>query len=1060
MKHGTSISELIRNSAESLFGNSRQSNQEQYGNLHAAGPGPTPVDWLKAPEGPEIYATIYEDAARARALSIITDPDLHFTLYGRQQGRALLHHIPADLRRVVLIAPSYLKQCGIGEYARYLASVLKQQVDEIEVVRTSAAALELGREFLEGTLVLVNHGPGLFDGLNPRLSQGESTTRLLQNLDRLAREMGAIPLIIHHSLLDTDHDLLFSRQQQILNSNIPSVAFIDSAGRHFFIPTVELGVSPVQPDQAEEADTPSLADRDMRPEVVGFFGFFQYGGKDFDSLFHLVRELRGKLVGSVATGNEDELVRFEETLAALKLPHDLGSGWVEDTELLARLREADYFYLPQNDYDHWNNSATARFVTNLDRPLFLPPHQPFLDMADGSIFASRDDLPRIVAHFREDMHFTRAVARVRAFRDRAGMANTANALRREMVMRTVQIGRELLENPAALSAERFEELEGGARASFAEALGAPADAGLETVLPYLPALYRSVAPRQYWRKHYETGDLVHGTLLDTIHAAYLACAKRHVSFRELIGLLCDTLDPENPVLWPFGKTAQTAILNALNDKGGLFHDPEIVLVENGVLEPDWQTLLEPRRLEDLATAKTARVARVCAAARQADTPLPEITNLAELLILPADILRARRAPIDLGLLDFDALQSVRSHSRRMNRLLDQANAAGLELGDHLVFDHLVVPATAPAVSRYTIEDFVFFQGDLFLLNAVRCIDKRDPFPLEMMALSALLNAFGMASVLQHLLIRAGGRVEITNFDQKRDFESDGKSFCRFMESARDPLMGLIEPRNAYEMQKRHNARWWLTNKTACDALYKDCNSDLGLLNILYALLAATADERADISLRRGNPSWQIDRQGRHFRTATTAEDGLVLHNASIFSITPVHRGAFETASSGFHPPEVIGAWTNGPEASVLLSLDPGEFDASEKDRLALHVQVGFAGSALFDSPRKLTLSLEPAAPSARSLFEASETAQVPLMNISHSVAEDVPVTISGPLEGLTEKGLYVLRLEIDRIANPAALGLSVDGRDLGVLLKSLSFASVTAPPMAKDNAEEQPATAL
>lgn len=1042
MRADLSLPAAIYKCAEGFHGKRRRT-VVQAGPGAVAGQGPSAVSLHPPVDG---YAAIYADAARARDLSIIRDPALHFALYGRQQGRTILHRINDDVQRIVVIAPSYRKQCGIGEYGRYLASILELQVDDVRVVRTSAAALDLGAEFLNGAMVLVNHGPGLFDGLNPRLSQGESTTQLLQNLNRLSQEFGALPLIIHHSLLDTNHDVLFSRQQQILNSDIPSVTFISSAGRHFFLPAVELGVSPVPvPDHSYDGN------RNERPEAVGFFGFFQYGGKDFDSLFHLVRELRGRLVGSVATANAEELRRFHETIQGFDLPYDLGSGWISDTELLERLSAADYFYLPQNDYDHWNNSATARFVTNLPRPLFLPPHHPFLDMADGSIFATREDLPRIVAHFRENRHFDQAVARVRAFRARADMSNTAVALRTELVERTVAMGRLLLELPAVLSAERFEELSGPAREAFAQAQGAPEGATLEQVLPHLPALYRAPAPRQYWRKHYELGDLIHATLLDSVHSAYVAIAKRHVRFEELIGILSDTLDPGLPMLWHWAETARAAILRALQDKGGLFHDPEIVLLENGEPVQDWLAAIEPARIGAFATAAADRRRRVQdASARTASAIRPPVTNLAELLTIPPAILRDRPAPLDLSLLDLDWVQAARFPSERMNRLVAQASAAGIVLGDHLVLDHPEPPEIEPKVTVYAVEDFIYHTGDKFVLNAVRRIDKRSPFPIELLVLGSMQNSLGKTAVLQHLLRRAEGRVQIVNLDTSRNYETEATAFRRFMTHARDPLMGLIEARNAYSILTRNNNRWCLSAREDADAITKAAGTNAGMVNLIYALLSQSPSDRANPAIRRNNPVWHMDRQGRFRRRADVEDDGLSLEPDVPLTVNTGIAGVFDKASMGFYPTEDAGAWTRGAEGSVLVWLDPAAFTKPGRSSPPiLRLRMGFFGSAFFDGPRRLTVDLQPAAITVLSMFEDDAAEPPPTVSAEQDIVRDNAIDLDLPLADLPGAGVYTLRFAMDKVTSPVAAGVSADQRDLGVLLHSLVLIpSVLLPPAA------------
>ena len=178
----------------------------------------------------------FTDAEYLVGLSIIPDIQTHYGIYGKSQGRAVLEKLESiDVRNVALIAPSYGKQCGIGEYGRYLESSFKAIGKSACSYRTSSELLSEKDDFIKNTLVLVNHGPGLFDGFNPKLGQGESTKQLLQNLLTL-REKGAFPIFLMHSLIDTDQELLFSRQQMILNSEIPVVTFITDASKHFYIP--------------------------------------------------------------------------------------------------------------------------------------------------------------------------------------------------------------------------------------------------------------------------------------------------------------------------------------------------------------------------------------------------------------------------------------------------------------------------------------------------------------------------------------------------------------------------------------------------------------------------------------------------------------------------------------------------------------------------------------------------------------------------------------------------------------------------------------------------------
>ena len=1012
---------------------------------------------LSTPKAPEDYAAHFRDVGISENYAIIADPELHFALYGHSQGRAILARLRNRSRNVVVIAPSYLKQCGIGEYGRYLADQFRILGENVRVVRTSTAVFDLGEDFLKGAMVIVNHGPGLFDGLNPRLSQGESTTQLLQNLNRLAEDFGSIPLFIHHSLLDTDHDLLFSRQQQILRSNIPSLSFISSAGRHFFIPTLELGVSPVNA-APDEYDGNRNGRRD---EVVGFFGFFQYGGKDFDSLFHLTRELRAKLVGSVATSNATELARFEETLKGGNINHDLNSGWVTDTQLLERLQEADYFYLPQNDYDHWNNSATARFVTNLDRPLFLPPHHPFLDMADGSIFATKEDLPRIVAHFRENTQYDRAVARVQAFRERAAMINTARAMRDGLIPRLTDIAVDLMAGPVETSAERYLELETGQQAAFAAELGRSGKVGsgqsgsgkpgtgkaasgkintdLNTLLPGFGALYRTVLPKQFWRKHYEMGDIVFPTLNETIHATFLALTKRHVSLKEMVALVLEAeaattaatgastgaITGATATDADFAATTRQAILMALEAKATVFHDPEIVFLDKGRVL-DWRTVLVPEWITAFLTAKASAQTRISGAAAAHSLAHPPITNVLDLLILPPAAVRQRRATVDLSVLDFDKIHAPRHLVDRLNVLVRECNIAGITLADHLVLDQLQVPPIDHRVTSYYIEDFVFHEGDMFLLNAFRCLEKRDPFPLETVVLQSMLKGLGRVVTLRYLLARTAGRIHIVNLDNTSHARLL-PTFATFISNVRDPMSGLIDARNSYEMLRRNNGRWWMQNKVVIDQYWSESGGSLDMLNMLYAKLIGGPVVHGPLAEGPASDIASYMTMFGHFLSAAQNAQLEVLHPDQPLLLRRLAKALPENGFAGFHLPEPIGVWLAGLRGTMTFRV-PEVLPAGE-DTPVLRLLAGFFGSAALGS-RRLTVDLRYFDPAGQIWSQAST---------SMAVGSDAPVAIEVACPGLCPGATIIVQIAISAATSPAKLNVSADKRILGALLGSVEL---------------------
>jgi|GEM_PF-1525705 len=1018
------------------------------------GPGPSALLQIAPPAD---YAAQWGDVALARSLSVLRDPALHYALYGHAQGRRYLPRLMAGaggaggVKRVVVISPSHLKQCGIGEYGRYLSGEFAALGLDVTVVRTAAAARALGHDRLAGALVVVNHGPGLFDGLNPRLSQGESTTSLLIHLERMAQEDGAIPVLIHHSLLGPDHHLLYSRQSQILAAPVAQVSFVSSGARNFFLTALELGISPVAvpdapmagaaSDQASDqggdpfGDYPGdhPGDRSERAEVIGFFGFFQYGGKDFDALIHLARELRAKLVGSIATVNSTEAEKFEQILSEGGVAHDFTNGWIDDVALMARLAQADYFYLPQNDYDHWNNSATARFVTNLDRPLFLPPSHPFLDMADGAIFATKHDLPRIVAAIREPLHYTAAVDRVRAFRARAAMRNTAQDIVHHLPERLARMGEGLLAGPAERSVERYLELPPESRADFARATGCPADDADEAGLIAAGApVFRPPLPVQFWRKHYELTDLIEATLLDSVHAAYRAFCKRQPTLKELIdaALVAEESGPAAGM--------QQAMTAALATRGSVFHNPEVVILQDG-LPCDWQAEFTPARIGTTAAARTARIDRLVLLCSQIagqiagqSAPRPALTNVLELLVLPPAEIRARTAPAGMaahaGLagLDLDWIHAPRRLGERLTRLVAAASTADIALDRHFVFDLPVAPAIDPMTRQYCREDFIFLDGDLFVLNAVRCIDKRDPHPIETLVLQSLIANYDKVAVITYLLARGGARVSVSGLDEPTESLIEAELGV-FIANARDPLFGLIDARNAYEIQRRHNERWWLANKPLVDACWQRFDGDMRSLIAIHAALdlpLATPATRF-----RGMQSY-VGPNGLLFSPESCVRNAVTLRVDEALQVGSFGTDAMQAALRNFHPIEAVGAWIDGRAGQIGLGLRLARGQAP-LHHPRVEIDLAFFGAARL-GPRVLTVTV---------------LCQDKRGSYWHPSAQELTLTSDEPRRvmvdclSLRDGSYVVIDIDLSDTTSPLEAGVSTDSRNLGAMVQRIAIRS-------------------
>jgi len=982
----------------------------------------------------------FTDADKFRGLSLIPNVQSHHSLYGISQGRDILEKIETTkISKVVLIAPSYGKQCGIGEYGRYLESCFKNIGKHAYSFRTSEELVNQSEHFLKDALVLVNHGPGLFDGLNPKLGQGESTHQLLQNLLKL-RDSGALPAILMHSLIDTDQDLLYSRQQMILNSEIPAITFITDASRNFYIPQVELGVSPVKKPKSANKDR---GERSTRQEVIGFFGFFQYGGKDFDALFHMVRSLRAKLTGSVATSNSDELDKFTHLLDSSDIPHELGSGWVSDKELAERLSKADYFYLPQNDYDYWNNSATARFVMNLDRPVFLPPHQPFLDVEEGAVFATTEDLPRIVSHYRQENEYTKAVKKSADFRKKADMKNTAKKLLSGVFSEFKEKSTESFVSANDTSLQRFLALSPERKILYLNTFGIHESYNPDNLANLISngvfsSVYKSVNKISFWRKHYNVDDFVHSSLLESVHCVYQNVCKRHIELAELT-TIC-RYKKESKGKATAGALMSHALKNALSHRGfrRRFHNPELAIYSNYISANEGH--ISPDSFENLITQNLQHQKEIDALPLTEITYRPHINNVLEMIVQPISEINRRSYSIDLSVFDMEAILSSNNLYKRYNDFLTECTKNGVDIVEQAIVDQPVVREVEYNRFHYSLEDLYFHDDDLFVLNAVRCLFKRDPFPIESFTLRNMLDTLGKKDVLTYLSANRSNRAFLS-FENISLVETLEEDFTRFAAVMRDPVSGGIEMRNRYCVEKRNNYRVWLSTKEALEGYLQQINNDS---HALYSLYYHLCNSESDFNLadtvvpEEGKiENWlMVDgtfmNSGKLEKSMLTLKPEVALN---INNISVVNKDSL----INFHKIEADGAWSNTGSSHLMFSMNDDDVD-HETYEYSVSVRLRSYGSKMVPG-RQVRVSVVSNQPDAEKI-EAKGV-----------LADDATKLFSLPLNNAAGAAYHLVQFYISSVTNPAVLEGSPDNRDLGLMVQQVTIHRVAK--QIKSNSEEK-----
>lgn len=805
---------------------------------------------------PQDYEATFGDVATLIATGMIDSAEQHFDLYGYKQGRDILATFTqTQPSAAFILCPSFFKRCGIGEHSRYLAQSIAMSGLTTYPIRSTADLANYSDDQLRDAVLIVNHGPGLFDGYNPELSEGEATIDLLTNLRRYFASHNLRPIMFMHSLLDRDNTVMFPRQQMSLEFPIPVMTTIEAAARVFNIPRVEHGMQPI----ALPAPPAKPANARDLP-TIGFFGFFQWGGKNFDALFNVAQKIKAKLVGSVATGGEEQVNFLKGVISEKGIRCDIGTGWVDDSELALRLNEADYYYLPQHDYDHWNNSGTARFVMNFARPVIVPPHNPFLDLRAFVIFAEDDDLPQVMAHLRSADHYDRASQRVAEYGNAHAMPDEMAQLARVPHDIAIACGTanffdtnrscaaELLHLDLSKFRARVDHVSPGNGADL-KSVAATAErrAEIARLQQRDPASFANdhpvVLPLQYWREHYEISDLVFEDQLDTFYAACRAILKREPDLHDFVRFHPGYAANGEQAPANFAEHGQRLIARLMQAGHALEFASQVRLYHHG-RRLNAGDLADPALAGELLSRhqETQRLLGPMAGATPI-TPDCAFYNIVQMLPCPANVLnellhsaisRLAVAP------DFAMVAGAQGPFQRLLAISGCLSSVGLSLSDVFVIDKPTVRPVDVTRKHYSPGEFWLLDGDYFLFEAVTCLLKRAPLAAELYLLDDISRQAGKIGVLSHLLALPASQAEIVDlatWDEDR-LHCDTIACTQIARELRSVHAGGWDQRNAYLEAVRNNNRLWLNIMRQRDRFYSQSGERVKVITSAVAGLRA------------------------------------------------------------------------------------------------------------------------------------------------------------------------------------------------------------------------------
>jgi len=616
------------------------------------------------------------------------------------------------------------------------------------------------------------------------------------------------------------------------------------------------------------------------------------------------------------------------------------------------------------------------------------------------------------------------------FREKADMKNTASKLLNGVFNEFKSNSTENIISSNDTSLQRFMGLKEEEKARYLETKGAPSEYSIENAIELtnsgvFSSLYKSVDRNKYWRKHYNLDDFVQKTLLESVHTMFQSICKRPVNIKELAGI-CKPVSESAP--GSSGDILSNALKTALsNNSQNQFQNIKVAIYHNGV--PLSEDDISPEVFDRLIEKSAQNTAVISNLELESVSYKPYINNVLEMLVQPESRIDEREYSIDLSKIDMQAVLSQESLYERYNLFIQFCASAGINIAEKAIVDKPLVRDIEHLRVSYEAEDLFIFNDDHFVLNAIRSLFKREPFPIELLALRNMLDTLGKVDVLNHLRESRCCRAELVDVysDQCALIENE---FDRFSEIMRDPVSGGIDLRNKYVVKQRHNYRCWLATESVKNEYLEVVGGELpSLLSVYYRLCSA---EKVFGEIESSHSSGQIENWltvGGIFINTDATVKAMPSLSADTPLLTTQGCSIGKKSLINFEEPEKDGIWTNSESAYLMFKIDDEE--GKEEDIYTVSVRLRTYGSKKIPN-REIQLCAFGNISSIRPTV------------INAVVNDDSSKLFSLPLKDVVNSNYYVLQFNITATANPHSLGDSEDNRDLGVMVEKIELHRTTS----------------
>lgn len=305
------------------------------------------------------------------------------------------------LRKItlVLVCPSFRKQCGVGRYTLQLAEVLAPYFSSVVLCATAFEASHNEFVISGSALVIFQHEYSLVD-FNSSLSENETTFDVISTLRSISDTTDSKVALIMHTVAD-DHPWLDLANKQILAGQIPIFSTTRGGASHLRINHIELGVPLHHVGLVEDLSSVNKRNHKFKKSqkseiLVCSFGFLS-DNKDVRSVLRLCANSGAKIHANFASTNKVKQAEILEEAEELGVSGRITFDFLDDHDLINFISEADIVYLPQHDFKHFSTSATARLGLATGKLVIVPPYSPFHDLAAAVLFADLDHATATVA---------------------------------------------------------------------------------------------------------------------------------------------------------------------------------------------------------------------------------------------------------------------------------------------------------------------------------------------------------------------------------------------------------------------------------------------------------------------------------------------------------------------------------------------------------------------------------------------------------------------------------------------------------------------------------------